>query len=170
MEVLIRQAKDEDFSMALAYYHTALPNITSLPAIDNLFLAIAKTSVVEAFYFSRAQTEYVHRHLLEALVASVLQASKGESKATKGAALVNLPFTDEEERWFEVFLLEGSGKDLSAARDTVMMRRIATGRFTEVLHSGRTSKKTGDGLSWNAMQDGIQHGLGSRLQVMKALP
>lgn len=67
--------------------------------------------------------------------------------------LINLPFDAKEEGWFEDVLLKGNAKTLKGARDTVMMRRLATrkldGLSAELESLG--GKKI-DGLNWDDLK------------------
>jgi hypothetical protein len=73
-----------------------------------------------------------------------------------------LPFSEEEENFIETFLTEGKGRTFQGAQDTVMMRRIATGRLADVAadSSHRGFKK--DGVNWEMLKDGVKRGLGPR--------
>jgi hypothetical protein len=159
---LIRHSKHDDFTLPLAYYYTIQPAIQSSGAIESLFLAIARTSVIEGFYFSRAQTDVAHQKLFEMLISLVLHNPAGEKTAARATELVNLPFTQEEEGWFEYYLTKGEGRGLKRARDTLMMRRIGSGRFSEALSLNFEGGRTSGGLSWAMMQDALQEGLGPR--------
>lgn len=162
MEVLSRKADEP--TLALAYYHTAGPNLTSPKAVENLFAAIAKTSVTEAFFFAREQSSYSHRNMLESLIASVLQNSSQEHIADRATELIGLPFNAEEERWFEEYLSTGSGAGLRKGKDTVLMRRIATGRFQEAVTMKGVHGKNIGGMDWNSLVDGIEKGMKTRLE------
>lgn len=71
--------------------------------------------------------------------------------------LIGLPFDDQEEGWFEDCLLRGNAKGLHGAKDTVMMRRLATGKL-ENLSADLESLggKKVDGLNWDILRQGIQ--------------
>jgi len=162
LETLVRFA---DASVALAYYHTVQPALTSTRSIESLFSAIAKTSVTEAFYFSRAQPEYAHQQMFLMLISLVLNNSPSQTIAARSVELISLPFTAEEEAWFEEHLLHGEGRAIRKAKDTVMMRRVGTSKFTESLTmQGLTSRAIG-GLDWEQLSGAVQEGLGPRLEV-----
>jgi hypothetical protein len=76
--------------------------------------------------------------------------------------LINLPFSQVEEEWFEEYLLKGDGRGLKRAKDSLMMRRIGAGRFSEALSLDFAGAKTTGGLSWEMLQDGLQEGLSMR--------
>jgi hypothetical protein len=141
------------------------PTLTSQRAIECLFSAIARTSVTEAFYFCRGQSEYAQRHMFEMLVALVLNNSTPETVADRSVELVNLPFTQEEDGWFEDYLLRGEGRALRRAKDTWIMRKIGTGKFTESLSLKGINNRSIGGLDWGTLSEGVQKGFGPRLDV-----
>ena len=75
---------------------------------------------------------------------------------------VSLPFSDDEEDFFEKFLTEGKGRSFRGAEDTVMMRRIAMGRLADVAGETGTRGRKLDGVNWEMLQDGVTRGLGPR--------
>lgn len=163
LEVLVRHARKDDLTLPLAYYNTVQPALTSTQALESLFSAIARTSVTEAFYFSRGQPEYAQRHMFEMLISLVLNNSPSSTIADRSVELVNLPLTLEEERWFEEYLLNGDGRQIRKSKDTLMMRRIGTGNFTGSLSlEGLTTRSIG-GLDWAILADAVDEGLGPRL-------
>lgn len=166
LEVLVRHAKNNDLTLPLAYYHTVQPALTSTQALEGLFSAIARTSVTEAFYFCRGQQEYAQRHMFEMLISLVLNNSSKETVADRCVELVNLPFTAEEEEWFEEYLSNGEGTQIPKAADTLMIRKLGTGRFTESLAvEGMQGRRIG-GLDWKILSAAVEDGLGPRLDVM----
>ncbi|CAG8958531.1 hypothetical protein HYFRA_00009846 [Hymenoscyphus fraxineus] len=155
----------EDFTLALTYYHSLQPVLKTLSAVEHLFSAIARTSVTEAFYFCRGQPEHTQRHSFEMLISVVLQNSTPETIADRGIELINLPFSKEEESWFEEYLLRGGGHGLRKAKDIVILRRIATGKFEESLEVKTANTRTVNGLNWNTLANGVEYGLGPRLDT-----
>lgn len=155
----------EDFTLALAYYHSLQPVLRTQMAVEHLLAAIGRTSVTEAFYFSRGQPEYTQRHTFEMLIGLVLDRSTPELIADRGIELINLPFTKQEESWFEDYLLRGEGHVLKKAKDIVILRRIATGKFEESLDVKTTNVRTINGLNWNTLHNGVEYGLGPRLDM-----
>jgi hypothetical protein len=152
-------------SLALAYYHTVQPTLTSSTALESLFSAIAKTSTTEAFYFSRAQPEHSQRHMFEKLIALVLNNSPRDTIADRSIELVNLPLTQEEEAWFNEYFLHGEGRSIRRAKDTVMMRRIGTGNFIGSLSLEGLNARPIGGLDWATLTGAVRDGLGPRLNV-----
>ncbi|KAH7369823.1 nuclear pore complex assembly-domain-containing protein [Rhexocercosporidium sp. MPI-PUGE-AT-0058] len=162
LEVLVRKSK-EDLTLALAYYHTAQPTLTGRSAIECLFSAIARTSVTEAFYFARGQPQYAQRHMFEMLISVVLNNSPKETIGDRSLELVNLPLSLEEDGWLEEYVLHGDGRNLKRGRDTLMMRKIGTGNFTDSLSMRGINNRPIDHLDWSNLSEGIKHGLGPRL-------
>lgn len=71
--------------------------------------------------------------------------------------LIGLPFDDQEEEWFENALLRGNAKTLHGAKDTVMMRRLASGK-TAGLSAELESLggKKIDGLNWDMLKQSME--------------
>ncbi|KAG9231443.1 nuclear pore complex assembly-domain-containing protein [Amylocarpus encephaloides] len=165
LENLVRYS--QDLSLGLAYYHSVQPVLKQRSAIECFFSAAARTSVTEAFYFSRAQPEHTQRHMFEMLIAVVLNNSSKDPKETaagRSVELVNLPFSVEENLWFEDYLCHGEGTELPKSRDTVMFRRIATGQLTESLKTELGSNRAIGGLGWKNIANAVGNGLGPRLE------
>jgi hypothetical protein len=99
------------------------------------------------------------------LVSLVLNNSSNKTVADRSVELVNLPFTQEEEEWFEEYLLRGEGQSIKKGRDTLMMRWIGTGNFTESLSLKGMNTRAIGGLDWGTLTEGVEDGLGSRLDV-----
>lgn len=78
-------------------------------------------------------------------------------KATRGVELISLPLHKEEESWFTGYL-EGKGRDLAGANDTLIMRGIAIGRSESVSRDRRieNSQKI-DGVDWNTLRSGMPY-------------
>ncbi|KAI3325579.1 nuclear pore complex assembly-domain-containing protein [Xylariaceae sp. AK1471] len=153
--VLVRHAKNGDYTLPLAYYHTVQPSIQSSAAFQLLFDAIARSSVIEAFEFSRSHADYMRRQLFQRLVLVVLESGRNEETAERAFELTSLPFDADEERWFKECLESGEGKRLKAAKDTLLMRRIATGRTAAAGEKG----------TWATVFEGVKTGSGGRAQA-----
>lgn len=165
LEVLVGHAKNNDLSLPLAYYHTVQPSLTNPQALESLFSAIARTSVTEAFFFGRGQPEHARQHMFKMLVALVLNNSSKDTIADRSVELVNLPFTHEEEAWFEEYLQHGEGRLIRKAKDTLMMRRIGTGNFSESLSIRHMNGRAIGGLDWQVLTESVQDGMGPRIGV-----
>ncbi|KAI1075141.1 nuclear pore complex assembly-domain-containing protein [Whalleya microplaca] len=153
--VLVRHAAAEgrgDFTLPLAYYHTVQPIVQSSPALALLFDAIARASVADAFRFSRAHADFMRRPLFQKLVLSVLAAPRGDDTADRAFELASLPLDALEEQWLEECLQSGEGKRLTVAKDTLLMRRIATGK-------GGLGGEKG---TWGVVLEGFKTGSGGR--------
>ena len=142
--------------LALEYYNSTSPVFTSAKTLNAYFSVLSGASVTEAFFFTRRQADYVRRHLFEYLISQVHGSSSGEKRARRSLELVELPFDEEEEEWFEDYLLDGKGKGLFGARDTVIVRRIATGRGDDIRDLAREIKERRiDGVNWNDLAKGL---------------
>ncbi|KZF21892.1 hypothetical protein L228DRAFT_284015 [Xylona heveae TC161] len=163
LHTLIRHGTQVDRSLPLVYFHTVSPAVTNPKVLEAFFSYLSQCSVTEAFYFARGQPENIHRHLLEQLASLVLSKQSGEERATRATEFVDLPLSDEEESWIEEYLHEGKGKTLHGARDTVMARKISTGKFNEALLNGKIlSGRLFDGINWENLKAGVNLGLGPR--------
>lgn len=151
----VKNAEDSDYSLALAYYHAVQPVLRRPESLSLLFGALARTSLTEAFYFSRAHPEQTRQLLFEQLIASVLDGS-GHDVATRASELVSLPLDSAEERWFEEYLTNGGGRKLRKAKDTVLMRRVVTGRHGDSVGDRNL------GGQWNVVLGGFKSGMGGR--------
>ncbi|KAI0486961.1 nuclear pore complex assembly-domain-containing protein [Xylaria cf. heliscus] len=155
--VLVHHSKDHDYTLPLAYYHSVQPSIQSSAALQLLFDAIARSSVLEAFEFSRSHADYMRRQLFQRLVTVTLESGNKDAQAGERAfELTSLPFDADEEQWFKEYLESGEGKRLKTAKDTLVMRRIATS------HSVAGS---GDRGSWATVLEGFRTGSGGRAQA-----
>ena len=163
LEVLVRHAKNSDLTLALAYYHTVQPALTTTQPLESLFSAIARTSVIEAFYFCRSQQVYAQRHMFQMLISLVLNNSSRETIADRSVELVSLPLTAEEEGWFEEYLSIGEGRGIRKASDTLMIRKLANGSFNASLDVEGVDIRTVGGVDWHTLSDAIQRGMGRRL-------
>ncbi|KKZ65444.1 hypothetical protein EMCG_08716 [[Emmonsia] crescens] len=151
---------NDDDSLATAYYLTASPPLATTKALNAYFALLCRTHITESFYFARKQpSPSSHRDLLEQLILFVLSSTKpGEARAKRAMELINLPFNAEEESWFEECLLTGNAKHLPGAKDTVMMRRVATGRLQD-LNRGDLEALGGrkiEGLNWDDLRKNLR--------------
>lgn len=116
-------------------------------------MTLCRVSITEAFYFSRTQGDLNHRVLFEKLVHFVHANSHGAIKAVRGVELISLPLYEEEESWFAEFLVEGKGRNLAGANDTLTMRAIAIGRSDSISKARRKeSSQKVDGLDWYTLR------------------
>ena len=73
----------------------------------------------------------------------------GDDRAERALQLVELPFTQEEEQWFEECLIDGKASKLSGSKDTMLMRKFTKGQLkasTGVLN--RTKGQKLHGINW----------------------
>ncbi|KAI9800241.1 MAG: hypothetical protein M1825_004225 [Sarcosagium campestre] len=161
LSTLIHHAPANDMTLPLAYCTTVSPDLTSSKAIDMIHSVLCRVSVSEAFYSSRTYVEHVHKRLFEQLVTHTLSLPPGDERGAKCAELINQPFTAEEEAWLDDFLLQGEGKILSGAKDTLMTRWVGTGKYQKAIAEGAgVSGRRVDGVSWDVLQHGLRDGLG----------
>jgi hypothetical protein len=155
--------------LPLAYYNCANPPLASEEVKTEFVKYMARRNVTETFFWIRDRPEYEQKQLLGTFIKEILQGSllEGEkegalSREEKAAELVGLPFTDEEESWMETFLTEGDGRAYTNAADTVLMRRIATGRLYVAASDVQAKNRKHDHLTWEILKDGVKKGLGPR--------
>ncbi|KAF6816052.1 hypothetical protein CPLU01_13966 [Colletotrichum plurivorum] len=158
MTALVRHSPEGDYTLPLSYFHTVQPILKTSEALELLFNAMARTSVTEAFYYSRTHAEPIKAQLFRQLVTSVLDANPSEETAARATELIGLPFDATEEEWFEQFLTQEEGKKLSKAKETLFMRKLVTGRYSDA------ANEKGMGGKWGAVLEGVKSGLGGRVQ------
>jgi hypothetical protein len=148
-----------DSALATAFYISVSPPLKDQKTLDAYFELLSSNSLIEAYYFANRQDEENHKTLFERLVARVHQEKAGDARAARATLLAGLPFSSEEEAWFEDFLLHGKGSKLSGAKDTVMVRRIATGRSATAATENATLKRLKgeniDGVNWETVRKSI---------------
>ncbi|KAI1640798.1 nuclear pore complex assembly-domain-containing protein [Biscogniauxia mediterranea] len=152
LTVLVRQSKGGDYTLPLAYYHSVQPVLQTSAALELLFDALARSDVPAAFQFSRSHADFMRRRLFQKLVLAVLDSARDDESAERAFELASLPFDPEEEMWFTECLESGEAKRLSVAKDTLLMRRIATG----------DSSFRGEKGTWAAVLEGVKKGSGGR--------
>lgn len=155
---LCRHAPDNDVTLPVAYYHSVSPSITTSKALEAYYLTLCRSSITEAFYFSRAQGDLNHRVLFEKLINFVLAQSSGAIKAIRGVELINLPFSETEESWLQSFLREGKGSYLQGAKDTLIIRSLATGLPGALGNLKTRGSHKIDGVNWATLKSSIQTG------------
>ncbi|ORX94471.1 nuclear pore complex assembly-domain-containing protein [Clohesyomyces aquaticus] len=156
--------------LPMAYYNCAKPPLVNENAKKEFVRYMADRSVTETFYWIRGRPDHERKHLLEILIEQALEPPiqrventmyKREDRAEE---LVSLPFGEEEEAWVERFLTEGKGRHFKGAADTVVMRRMATGRFADVgKEGGKKGKKIG-AVNWEVLREGVRKGMGPRVE------
>lgn len=153
--ILARQAsKDGDYTLPLAYWHTVQPVLKNEKAVELLFDALARSDVGQALRFSRTKPESQREGLFRRLVFGVLDGGRDEEAAARAEELASLPFEEVEEEWFRDCLSNGEGKRLKAAKDTLLMRRIALGEPVST---------SGEKGTWGIVMEAFKVGSGGRL-------
>lgn len=155
--VLVRRAQGNDYTLALSYFQTVQPILKTAAALELLFNAMARTSVSEALFYSRTHPTHTRQLLFRQLVASVLEGRAGEEFSTRASELAFLPLDSAEEEWFEEYLTTGNGKSHKKAKDTLLIRKIACDRFSEVSNQRH-------GGQWAGVLEGIKGGIGGQTE------
>ncbi|KAL4920969.1 nuclear pore complex assembly-domain-containing protein [Aspergillus aurantiobrunneus] len=145
-----------DDSLVMSYYLTVNPPLTSEKAQRAFMETLCRASITEAFYFSRKHHDALRRTYLTQLILFVLETDAGQTRSRRAMELTGLPFDDQEEEWFEDALLRGTAKTLHGAKDTVMMRRLATGKTAELSRELESlGGKKIDGLNWDLLKQSM---------------
>lgn len=125
------------------------------------FQVMCRSSITEAFYFSREQSEFTHRHLFEKLIDFVLGNSSGNSQGKRSVELIRLPFDDVENLWFDEYLGEGKGRKLPGANDTTIMRALTKGDPTILFdHAQSVDGRKVDGVNWVTFRESFKQSSG----------
>jgi hypothetical protein len=162
---LCRHTPKNDCSLPLAYYQTVSPSITSQKVLEALFLVLCRSSITEAFFFSRAQGQNIHHRLFQKLIKFILAQSKGEVIAIRGASLMSLPLNEIEDTWITEYLKDGEGRNLPGAKDTMIMRGLTKGDLKMLQGGGEDlAGKKIKGVNWAVLKEGLQRGLNSPLE------
>ena len=163
LHTLCKHAPDNYPSLPLLYYHTVSPAIKSIEVLEELYSVMLRASLPEAFFSSRVQGEATHQHLFKSMITTILSSPASENRAAQCVELVGLPLNQDEEKLLEDFLLVGKGKNLPGAKDTVMMRRIATRRLQEAIDGSKNfGGRKFDGVNWASLREGLQQGFRSQ--------
>lgn len=133
-------APEDDSTLPLAYYHSVSVPLISSKILEALFLMLCRTSVTEAFFFSRSQGELNQQGLFERLIGFILTQSQGDIRASRSAEFVTLPLNEDEESWLEDYLRAGDGKRSQGATDTLVMRAMMTGRLSSIQSQSEISR------------------------------
>ncbi|EAS34493.1 uncharacterized protein CIMG_05517 [Coccidioides immitis RS] len=147
---------EQDDHLATAYYVAVSPPLATSEVLNAYFAVLCRSGVSTAFCFTRKQPLDIRRELFGQLVVFVLAAKAGEERAEKAMELVNLPFSDIEIEWFEDCLLHGKAKNLPGAKDTVMMRRVATGHLDNLGALESLGGRKIEGLNWDILRKNLK--------------
>ncbi|KAI4156459.1 MAG: hypothetical protein LQ340_000274 [Diploschistes diacapsis] len=149
-DLKLRNRDPETF--ATRYYHTVSPPIHTSKVLDAYFQCVCQSSITEAFHFARSQGIQNHRRLFEQMLSFILGSSSGKQRSDRAIELIGLPFDQEEQSWFQQHLLDGKGKALFGAKDTVIMRYMALGELQAAREVSRETKERKiDNLNWTSL-------------------
>ncbi|RMZ85781.1 hypothetical protein DV737_g344, partial [Chaetothyriales sp. CBS 132003] len=153
LEVLLSQPACDD-ALAMAYYISVRPPLQSTSSLDAYFSLLRRTSLIEAFYFARQRLE--HKALFDQLVLWVHEQAPGQARATRAIQFISLPFSSEEEAWFEESLLHGRAAKCNGAKDSVLMRRLVRGKLSTASRAVDGYKGTRiDGVNWDELRNAL---------------
>jgi len=156
LSVLVQHPKCDN-ALAMAYYITASPPLENETTLHAYFSLLTRNNVAEAYHFTQRQPLPRRRALFEDLLVAVHSEAAGEARSDGALVLVSLPFTTEEEGWFEECLLYGRGAQCPQAKDSVLLRRIGMGKD----HSGvgaldRLRGPKVQNVNWDDIRIGLQ--------------
>jgi hypothetical protein len=165
---MARDPKDD--VLALAYYNCVRPPLEDKKTRDEFAKYLANRNVTEMYQWIHGRPDYEQKPLLEILIEQTLDHNAWSqdpehevyTRDAKAFELASLPFSEEEEEFIEKFLTEGRGRTFQSAQDLVMMRRIATGKLTDVASDMGTRGRRIEGVNWESLKDGVKRGLGPR--------
>ncbi|RVX75383.1 hypothetical protein B0A52_00736 [Exophiala mesophila] len=147
-----------DPSLATAFYICVSPPLEDPKALDAYSDLLSSKSPIQAVYLARRQDQTNHKRLLDKLVVKILQEKTPNRRAEQATLLVGMALTKQEEEWLEQCLLSGPASKLPGASDTVLVRRIATGKLSaedgEAI--GRLKGEKIDGVNWENVRQSIQ--------------
>lgn len=164
------QKGEQDEVLPLAYYNCVKPPLEDQKVRNEFARYLSARNVTETYYWIQTRPEYEQKPLLEILIEETLERSvfndgrrdEVYTREDKAMELVSLPFSEQEEEFIEKFLTEGKGRTFHNAEDTVMMRRIATGRLSIVVEDQNTKGQRNNGVNWDSLKSGVEKGLGPR--------
>ena len=106
---------------------------------------------------------------MENLIGFIHSSAAGDIHAARAMELIGLPLTEEEELWLEEYLLEGKGRTLQGAKDTLRARQIASGRLQDALgDSKELNGRKQQGTNWMALKGTLKQGAESRFDITAA--
>ncbi|KAL5343403.1 nuclear pore complex assembly-domain-containing protein [Aspergillus crustosus] len=142
-----------DDSLVMAYYLTVNPPLTTVKAQRAFMETLSRASITEAFYFTRKHNDSLRQAYFTQLIEFVHRSDAGQIRSRRAVELIDLPLDEQEEEWFEEALLRGKAKTLHGARDTVLMRRLATGNTAKLAPELESlGGKKIDGLNWDTLK------------------
>ena len=160
--------------LPLAYFDCARPPLQDARTRREFAKYISARNVTEAWFWIKSRPEHERRELLEILIDTTLftevsnhldhTARNKYPQSDRAMELVALPFEEEEDKWLETYLTEGKGRLHAGAQDTVLMRKMATGKLADVGKEGGYRGRRHYGLSWEVLREGVKKGLGPRVR------
>ncbi|KAF1808505.1 hypothetical protein P152DRAFT_462505 [Eremomyces bilateralis CBS 781.70] len=153
--------------LPMSFYVATNMRITSDDLVTRFFRYRCSISIPRAFSFMRSQPvgPHLQRGLLELLIHEALSSeSTHKDRANRAMQLINLPMNEDEDGWFEEYLLRGRGRSLHGAADTVTMRRMGLGKVREILKE-RTLGNQGGGGRWDQLREGLRRGIGENMTI-----
>lgn len=171
MEALLA---NQQHNLAVAYLNSMGMTFNMTALEDGLrmyFKTIADSSIANAYMFLQDQPLADKKDLFEMMIESALRTPLMSGKTgniartERCAQLVDLPFSAEEQEWFEEFLVKGDGRNLQGATETVATKWIAIGKVNEAreLTAGSKDDVKFDAqtkIAWPQILDELAHGMG----------
>ncbi|KHN97211.1 uncharacterized protein MAM_04808 [Metarhizium album ARSEF 1941] len=150
---LVKQSTDQDYTLALSYFYSVHPILKSPVALELLFDAMARTNVTQALLYSRTHPPHTREQLFRRWISCVINSGGGGGEDSSGrtSELAFMPFDSLEETWFEEYLTVREGRILKKAKDTLLIRKIACDRFSDVAKVRLSGP-------WAAILEGIRGG------------
>jgi Nuclear pore complex assembly len=147
-----------DNSSIMAYYLSVSPPLDDQKTLKAFFSLQCDNDIVHAYHFCQIRVNPERKALFEQLVLAAV-SPKGGKTVPRAETLIGLPFDSMETQWFENFLLHGKGSTLLGAKDSVIIRRIATGRdYTDLQSLQRFRGQKIDSVHWGDIQSNLQLG------------
>ncbi|KAJ5797776.1 uncharacterized protein N7503_007072 [Penicillium pulvis] len=154
----LSQLPKHDNGLAIAYYLNAAPPLATEKVQRSFYETLCRSSITEALFFSRKYDEIKRRNYFVQLVEFIHKTAAGQTRSKRAMELVGLPLDEDEEEWFEEALLRGSASTLPGAKDTLMMRRLATGRVDGLsAELEALGGKKVDGLNWDDLRQSMRY-------------
>lgn len=141
----------------MAYYFTAAPPLEDQKTLSAYFSMLCDNNFHYAYHFCQTRVNSERKSLFEQLIVSALSPNADQT-ASRAETLIGLPLSEMEVLWFEDFLLHRNGSSCQGAKDSVVMRRIATGRDYDDLQSLQRFRGSKiDGINWVDVRVNFQH-------------
>ena len=113
-------------AIALTYFQAVSPPLETRKTLEAYFETLCRLSITEAYYFYRSRDDSTRRHLLEQLISFAHETARGKERAIRATELMGLPFSSDERSHMERFIRERCGKHLTGAKESLLMRGLAT--------------------------------------------